>query len=92
MRKLGFIAIDFLDEQRFKKEIDNIFFANRVVNKWNKLNRKAVSAHTIEKFKRGINKFMHENEMISGAQELSSVDRMTYVPLIFFPFAMQTPH
>ncbi len=51
-----------LDKFRFKKEIGKNWFTNRVVEEWNKLSKKVVSARTINCFKRRLDKYMDEDD------------------------------
>lgn len=47
-----------MDTFRSRKGIGKYWFTNREGDKWNKLNRYAVDANTIESFERRTNKFM----------------------------------
>ena len=47
-----------LEKCRFSKEIGVNWFANRVVDNWNKLSYKVVSAESIASFKKILDKIM----------------------------------
>ena len=47
-----------LEKSRFKKELGKNWFANRVVDEWNRLSNQVVSAKTLESFKRRLDKHM----------------------------------
>ena len=51
-----------LEKFRFKREIGDNWFSNRVVDDWNRLNNHIVSAQTLGSFTKRLDKFMDEDD------------------------------
>lgn len=63
-----------MDKYRFKKKDRRNPFTDRVVNDWDRLSRQTVTANIRESFKRRLDRFVDEDDMVSGKQKVPSVN------------------
>ena len=49
---------------RFRREIGREWFSNRAVDEWNRFSHRIVSGETMGSFKRRLDKFMAEDDVL----------------------------